>query len=414
MAACAPLVQDGEDGNVTISLPGGSGGRAVVPSDTLLGRIAYTVTLTGPGGKRTQTLGPGQTQAVFTLAPGAWTVSVTALAGGVPIASGGAEVAVTGKSGQSVSIDLDFYDETEFPPDSTIREVFTVTDLAGWTAAIAEITGTTGNYIVNVTGEVTGITGVSNGSFPGFTGTVSIRGGGALALGSAGSLLYISANQKVVLGDVTLMGITTNTATLVYVGSSASLTMKAGAKISGNTGGGVSVTGNASFTMEGGVISDNNANDGGGVFVNGSSFIMKGGEISGNTTISYGGGVYVNYTSTFTMEGGVISGNTTTSYGGGVCIGGVGSSENSFSKTGGIIYGDTDTTHTPGSTKNTVTDVTYGNTQGHAVAYNFYNGSSYITYYRGADLDEDDDISTDNVPASATGEYDETNWIKRP
>jgi uncharacterized repeat protein (TIGR02543 family) len=204
----------------------------------------------------------------------------------------------------------------------------------------------------------------------------------SLSSGSTGSLFQITAGELVLDNNVTLKGRSSNTASLVQVnGSSASLRMKAGAKITGNTiyddgnqgattnevGGGVIVVNSASFTMEGGKISGNNAPLGGGVAVgfgdDDSVFTMNGGEISGNisTKTSTGGGGVAAWGSftmkagkisgnhapfgggvavwgSFTMEAGEISGNTSTGYaGGGVWIG----RDGEFTMKGGEISGNT-------------------------------------------------------------------------
>jgi hypothetical protein len=125
--------------------------------------------------------------------------------------------------------------------------------------------------------------------------------------------------------------------------------MKAGSKISGNTGGndggggGVYVN-SGTFTMSGGTISGNTSrNGGGGVYVGSNgTFTMSGGTISGNTASPWagggGGGVYVHSSGTFTMKSGEISGNSSSSYdggGGGVYAGGT------FAMSGGAISGNT-------------------------------------------------------------------------
>lgn len=81
-------------------------------------------------------------------------------------------------------------------------------------------------------------------------------------------------------------------------------------------GGGVRVSGGATFTLEGdGKIYSNEARDGGGVGVDGSesTFIMKGGEIYENVATSYtfGGGVYVQSSGKMYMSGGKIYSNRT-------------------------------------------------------------------------------------------------------
>jgi uncharacterized repeat protein (TIGR02543 family) len=105
----------------------------------------------------------------------------------------------------------------------------------------------------------------------------------------------------------------------VYVDSSGTFTMNAGAKISDNTGRGVSNSG--MFTMNGGEISGNTASAGGGVYSSG-MFTMNAGEVSGNSAAS-GGGVYVSWDGMFTMNAGEVSNNTASgnfSYGGGVYV----------------------------------------------------------------------------------------------
>jgi uncharacterized repeat protein (TIGR02543 family) len=162
-----------------------------------------------------------------------------------------------------------------------------------------------------------------------------------LSLSSSGALFWIGAGKLILDNNITLKGLPTNDNSLLLVsGASASLRMKAGAKISGNTtsglmGSGVSVVLGGSFSMEGGEISGNTAAfGGGGVSVLGSSFSMEGGKISGNTATFGGGGVDVLGNGNFTMSGGEISGNRTTMSGGGVSVGG------SFSMEGGKISGN--------------------------------------------------------------------------
>jgi hypothetical protein len=108
--------------------------------------------------------------------------------------------------------------------------------------------------------------------------------------------------------------------------SGGTLTMNAGASISGNMayhdGGGVLSDG--MVTMNAGAsISGNKADRGGGVYISASTFTMYGGAISGNTTFFSGGGGVNMIFSTFTMYGGTISGNTAKGYdgyGGGVYV----------------------------------------------------------------------------------------------
>ena len=225
--------------------------------------------------------------------------------------------------------------------------------------ATQSLSGTT-SYIIlldetsyTLAGKDTASTGNANIATANAVITLTATGPADISLSSSGTLFYITGGKLILGNRVTLKGASDNTTSLVCVeGSSTALVMKAGAKISGNSvsssfGGGVYVYNNGSFTMEGGEISGNSANaaDAG---------------VAGYAGGGYGGGVYI--------------------YRGG------------FSKTGGTIYGDTDSTHTPGSSENTVTR---GNTYGHAV---FYRGFSsewhYYDYYRDASLGESDNTST--------------------
>ena len=113
-----------------------------------------------------------------------------------------------------------------------------------------------------------------------------------------------------------------------------------GNNVSSGSGGGVYVSTSGTFTMDGGIISKNNAQSGGGVYVyeNG-SFNMKGGEIRNNTaeyeSTGDGGGVKVS-SGTFTMTDGTISNNTAEQNGGGVYV-----DKNSFTMNGGTITNNT-------------------------------------------------------------------------
>ena len=196
-----------------------------------------------------------------------------------------------------------------------------------------------------------------------------------VSLSSTDSLFTLRSGVTLTLGNnVTLQGLSSNTAPLLSVYSGGTLVMESGSKITGNSnsasasaygGGGVyvnsgtftmnggEISGNTTsgtysggcgvyvysgmFTMNGGEISGNTTsgtyNDGGGVSVSFGTFTMSGGEISGNTSSRNGGGVYVY--GTFTMSGGEISGNTA-SYGGGVSMSG-----ETFTMSGGEISGNT-------------------------------------------------------------------------
>jgi hypothetical protein len=241
--------------------------------------------------------------------------------------------------------------------------------------------------------------------------------GSLLRLGGTGS--FSPVNQTVVLRNIALKGRANNNRSLVYCTGASSVIIRQGAAIKDNNtviavgvagggvrvdyggtftmsggvvsdnttynaGGGVALSnigtgssmsggiiynntsnlgsgggmfmdatqGTVSFTMSGGTISENNAVGGGGVFINRSSsavvsFTMSGGVIRDNITSVNGGGVQVTYNATFTMSGGTISGNTT---GGSSGAGGVSVMNGGiFEMNGGVISGNEVTgTSSPG------------------------------------------------------------------
>ncbi|UTC55010.1 right-handed parallel beta-helix repeat-containing protein [Treponema sp. OMZ 906] len=174
-------------------------------------------------------------------------------------------------------------------------------------------------------------------------------GGGVCVSGSGSKFIMEGNSPKITDNEVKKAGSGTDLLTIgggVCVCDGAIFEMKAGSiennkalegdqRYFGHTGGGVCVgdsvdggTSDATFTMKGGTISDNEAGYGGGVAVtNNSSFKMSGDDskISGNKA-SYedsshkkqgsGGGVSVLY-GTLDMTGGVINGNEA-GYGGGI------------------------------------------------------------------------------------------------
>jgi len=202
--------------------------------------------------------------------------------------------------------------------------------------------------------------------------TITLRGVGAnrtISLSSNGVMFTIGSGVTLVLDDnITLLGRSGNTGSLVGVSSGGTLVMNMGSVVTGNTrtssysnvaGAGVFVQSNGTFTMSGGTISGNTSttssdyrSSGGGVYVaSNATFTMNSGTISGNivggigisgstkSNYALGGGVYVGENATFTMNGGQISGNNVTnsdySYGGGVYAWGT------FTMNGGTISGNT-------------------------------------------------------------------------
>jgi len=202
-----------------------------------------------------------------------------------------------------------------------------------------------------------------------------------------GTLFTVTGEYRsLTLGyNITLEGHSGNNNPLVNVLAGGSLTMNAGAWITGNTVSGSGVPGavnvsgaGSTFTMNGGKISGNTANDssGGGVRVAvGASFVMhEGAVIRNNTTTgnNSGGGVIVVTAASFVMhEGAVIRDNEAegNNSAGGVFVGDAGST---FTMLGGEIRGNeaTGTASTVGGVRvnigafQMVTGVIYGGDEG--------------------------------------------------
>lgn len=109
------------------------------------------------------------------------------------------------------------------------------------------------------------------------------------------------------------------------------------------SGAGVLVQGDSTFTMNDGEISGNHASANGGgvyVFAGSSTFTMNDGIITRNTAGKYGGGVGVsnNSTTTFNMNGGEITGNKAAASGGGVSV-----IRGKFFRDGGVLCNNTAT-----------------------------------------------------------------------
>jgi hypothetical protein len=160
--------------------------------------------------------------------------------------------------------------------------------------------------------------------------TVTLEGRGSLSPSDGGTLLRIGNGQTVIVRDLTLRGRGDSQMTVVAAWGG-KFVMAGGAVITGNFGGGVSVSADGKFIMKDHAAVKGNSNT--GVFVDYGSpgmFIMKdNASVSGNTE----DGVYVGKASTFIMEGGTVSGNS----GRGVRVDG-----GTFTKKGGTVSGNTE------------------------------------------------------------------------
>jgi len=232
------------------------------------------------------------------------------------------------------------------------------------TAAVAHVNANPGEYTLLV-GADTDLPGHATGGFNVSGVNLTIIGIGderRISLSSNGRMFTVGAAGQTGISltignNITLVGRNAaaaganNDQTLVLVQNGASLTMNAGAQITGNTAtgnnqaGGVHVTGaNSIFTMNGGVIYRNNVTgtlSGGGVRVTGgASFYMSGDAVIQTNTVTgagSAGAVFVTgINSTFTMLGGEIRGNGAD---GGNTVGGVGAADGALRMVTGVIYG---------------------------------------------------------------------------
>ncbi|GHV85551.1 hypothetical protein AGMMS50230_11590 [Spirochaetia bacterium] len=154
------------------------------------------------------------------------------------------------------------------------------------------------------------------------------HGGGVAVVGSKGVILFrdgeISGNQATGGGGAA-----------VFQGSTFTLS---GGIVTDNAadlaGGGIMVN-QAEFAMDGGIIRGNNCSGSGGgiALLNQGSFLFTNGEIRENRAAEHGGGIASDDTSSIQVQGGFIAANQAASRGGGVFSAG------SFAKSGGKIYG---------------------------------------------------------------------------
>ena len=146
----------------------------------------------------------------------------------------------------------------------------------------------------------------------------------------------------------------------VYVDSNGTFTM-AGGIISENSitsnngnahGGGVYVAG-GSFTMRGGTVSNNGEkssgvyiNKGGAVYIDKGNFTLSNGKITQNYAVN-GAGIYIASGGSFTMTEGNITGNTANTNGGGVYVDGTFIVGNTLTITGNTVSGNANNVYLP-------------------------------------------------------------------
>jgi len=220
--------------------------------------------------------------------------------------------------------------------------IWTVNNPTDWSNAVDGIRNAGGNrnYTINVTNNVQ-IPVSPSFTFGNLTGiTVSIQGNYTLSSVANGRLLYIGGGQAVILVNIILQGLASNSASLVVtegtLGNTAIFSMEGSAKIMGNTrgsnsaGGGVYVGEYSTFTMkDSSQITGCSASNGGGVYLclNTTFTMQDNSSISNNSSTYSGGGVstieasWSSSTLNITLQGSAsIYDNSASYYGGGVCI----------------------------------------------------------------------------------------------
>jgi hypothetical protein len=251
------------------------------------------------------------------------------------------------------------------------------------------------NCLVVVNGTVT-LTGTLT-----ISGAVQFYGTGTIQRAetfTSGNMIDVSGGADLILNGITLDGNNVSVASKrgIYVsGDGSSVRMESGSIINhvnstanSSLYGGSAVlleadTGQATFTMNGGTISDNKAQSFGGAICikgrgdsdYGGHFKMNGGTISGNTvtsTTAANGGAAIFVRGFFTMTGGTISGNTTGINGGAIY-------STSYAKTnleGGTISGNTSTYTTTGYDR----DVFYSSMQSAGTGNLIMSGEANVGY----------------------------------
>jgi hypothetical protein len=362
LAACAPPVGPGGEGNLKIILAGGSMSRALDPETEAA--LSYTLDFSGPGGESlSRTAGPGSSSLTLFLSPGKWTIRAEAFLDGELYGTGETSVTVKDRKTNEAMIVMqrvdpdddsgDWYmtvyvalggsgDGSETSPFGTVAQALSAIEDAYGEGDWPKDGDTPVPARILISGSITEA-GSANGMVD-ITDTVLHATYPPIILagkGTGADVGTLDANNAKRVLNINKANVTLG----------ANLTLTRGKITAAAAGAGVRIVAGSTFTMTGGTISHNEATgpgtyevSGGGVYAGG-DFIMTGGTISNNTATSTsnyygtGGGVYA--TGNFTMTGGTIrqnhaTGPTSGGYGGGVYFNGSGTI---FTMSGGTIGG---------------------------------------------------------------------------
>jgi hypothetical protein len=266
---------------------------------TVTGNADWDYTLNGA----TWLTETGRTESALTLTAGL-NFSENGNSATITFSAGNNEVEITVSQSGNTSLNAEDFGEGVTPTVININAGSLKTTLEGLTNA--------GNYVVNVTGNVTLSDAANNGNnillqTPGVM--ISLRGnGGVLSTQNDATILRITAGT-LTLRNITLTktggnmpavwieangtGIINEGVSIVGTGDATNAGVRTpghfvmnGGEITGHRcaggGGGLYVPANGHFVMNGGKIYNNRAGYGGGVFVGGGSVILNGGEFYDN------------------------------------------------------------------------------------------------------------------------------------
>ena len=250
--------------------------------NNILPYLDFRFILNGPSGEEEHII-KGKTTASFTVAPGAWDVTVEVCVNDTEILFAAAEttsINVTVGQSNPVSITLKHNAGIIF---HTVGNINWMDFISNYTFAYDS------EHCIIITGNCTS-SGSPNTTF-GISGQkITIIGNDhsiTLNNDNTGRLINLTSGWvTVTIKDLKLVGHAGNNSPLVSVVSS-SFIMEGTSSISGNKnntdGGGVRVEAGGSFTMNDGIIYGNEAGNGGGVYVDPDGiFIMDGGTVYGN------------------------------------------------------------------------------------------------------------------------------------
>jgi len=291
LTACFSPWSDSGEGTITVSL-GTTGRVAVNPGE--IDQMTHIITLTGSGGERiVSTLSPGRRTATIAVPPGTWNVGARAV-GPRPDMYSNSNVFTSATMVRAFGSTVD---PIEVIAGRNQPAIIRMTGAIGvynryqLNEAISRIGAYAGNakiILIKEDMEVSTIYGIMGHIV--FASDREVRitrasGGGSFeVLGGT-----LTLGRPGMTGSITIGGGDGNANTaIIRVSDGAGLVMNQGVTLTGNRGnnevrgGAVHVGGMGSFTMNGGIISNNSARYGGGVYValNG-MFTMNGGVIYG-------------------------------------------------------------------------------------------------------------------------------------